>query len=115
MAEWLPCGKSFIQADVIRWTEGVWERPRRGRGRAVYVGERLVTAEVLEDTGGWLELLIRGCKVVSEEAGRAPSVLAKDLKVRRRRRTVERGKPERLLWSDESVRASLVSKFSGRR
>lgn len=38
-AEWIPCGSGFIEADVIRWTEGVWRKPRRNRGRAINIGE----------------------------------------------------------------------------
>ena len=31
-AEWIPCGSGFIEADVVRWSEGVWEKPRRRLG-----------------------------------------------------------------------------------
>ena len=26
MPTWVPCGSGFIEADVVRWKEGVWER-----------------------------------------------------------------------------------------
>jgi hypothetical protein len=112
-AEWIPCGSGFIEADVIRWTDGVWQKPRRRRGRAVNIGDRLVVAEVLRDEGGWLNLLIRGCTIASEKPGYKVSVLTTDLEIRRKRHTIEKGKPERLLWSDETVRAVIVSKFLG--
>ena len=112
-AEWIPCGSGFIEADVIRWNEGVWHKPRRRRGRAVNIGERIVVAEVLRDEGGWLDLLIRGGAVASEKTSCKVSVLATNLEIRRKRHTIEKGKPERLLWSDETVRAVLVSKFLG--
>jgi hypothetical protein len=48
---WIPCGSGFIEADVIRWTEGIWRKPRRRRGRSVHMGERTVVAEVLRDDG----------------------------------------------------------------
>jgi|SRR5579863_3802077 len=108
-AEWIPCGSGFIEADVIRWTEGAWEK-RRHRGRAVNAGERMVTAEVIRDKDGWVDLLLRGSTVVSEKPGWLLKPLPKNLEVRRRRGTIERGNPERLLWSDESVRAGLNSK-----
>jgi xanthine/CO dehydrogenase XdhC/CoxF family maturation factor len=114
-AEWVPCGGGFIEADVIRWAEGVWQKPRRRRGRAVNIGDRVVIGEVIRDEGGWVDVLVRGCSVASEKPGRKVALLAKGQEVRRKRRTIERGKPERLLWSDESARALLVSKFlSGR-
>lgn len=110
VAEWIPCGSGFIEADVIRWNEGVWQKPRRRNGRSVKVGDRVVVAEVLRDDGEWLDLLIRDCAVSQEIAGIPSAQLAKNTEVRRKRHTIEKGKPERLLWSDETVRALLVSK-----
>ena len=116
--EWIPCGSGFIEADVIRWKEGVWQkRPRRRWGRAVNAGDRMVIAEVIRDyKDGWVELLVRGCTILSEKPGWLLKPLLTNLAVRRRRRTIERGNPERLLWSDESARAALNrSKFLGKR
>jgi hypothetical protein len=117
-AKWIPCGDGFIAADVVRWKESVWEkRSRRRNARVINVGERVVTAEVLrEDAEGWVYLLTRACAVLSERLpGRKVPVLPKGENLRRKRRTIERGNPERLLWSDESVRAIVASKFLGSR
>ena len=115
VAEWISCGSGFIEADVIRWKEAVWEKRRRRRGHAVNAGERMVTAEVIRDDDGWVELLIRECSIVSEKPGWLLKPLLTNLTVRRRRRTIERANPERLRWSDESARAALTSRFLGKR
>jgi len=113
---WIPCGGNFIEADVIRWKGGAWEKRRRRRGRAVNAGERMVVAEVIRDRGdGWVELLIRDSTVLREKKGWLLKPLPKHVEARRRRRTIERGSPERLLWSDESARAALSSRFLGNR
>src|SRR5574337_869296 len=109
-AEWIPCSSGFIEADVIRWSEGVWRKPRRRKGRAVNIGDRVVIAEVIRDDGEWLDLLVRDCTVMRETHGLQLMMLAKNTEVRRKRHTVEKGKPERLLWSDETARALLVSR-----
>jgi hypothetical protein len=114
-AEWIPCGSGFIEADVVRWKEAAWEKRRRRHGRAVNAGERMVVAEVIRDVDGWVELFVRGCTILSEKPGWLLKPLLKDVAVRRRRQTIERGSPERLLWSDESARAALNSKFLGKR
>ena len=116
-AEWIPCGSGFIEADVIRWKEAAWQkRPRRRRGRAVNAGDRMVVAEVVRDyRDGWVELLVRASTVVFEKPGWLLKPLLANVTVKRRRRTIERGNPERLLWSDESARAALNSKFLGKR
>lgn len=111
--EWIRCGSGFIEADVIRWTEGVWRKPRRNRGRAVNIGDRVVVAEVIRDDGEWMDLLVRDCTVARENPGVEIMLLAKDTEVHRKRHTIEKGKPERLLWSDETVRALLVSRLLG--
>lgn len=113
-AEWIPCGSGFVVADVIRWNEGVWQKRRRRRGQFVNTGDLVITAEVLRDEGGWLDLLIRGCTVASEKPGHKVSALPTNMEIRRKRHTVEKGKPERLRWSDETARAALVSRFVGR-
>jgi len=113
MPKWIPCGSGFIEADVIRWKEDVWRRPKRKQGHAVNLGDRVVTAEVIRDEEGWIDLIIRGCAVSNEKPGRKVEVLAKDTEIRRKRSTIEQGKPERLMWSDESARTTVASRFFG--
>ncbi len=115
MAIWIPCEDGFIEADVIRWKESAWERWGPRSARAVNIGDRWVTAEVLREEEGWVYLLVRGCKVVTEKTARKVKVLKKGSETKRKRKTIMRGKPERLAWSEESVRAVLASKFLGRR
>ena len=118
MAKWTPCGNEFIEADVVRWKEGVWEkRSRRKNARAVNVGERTVTAEVLREDGtDWVHLLVRASSVLSEKPGRNKmAMLPKGEEVRRKRTTLARGNAERMLWSDETARGALISRFLGRR
>lgn len=114
--KWVPCDDGFIEADVVRWKESVWEkRSRRRYAREINVGERVVTAEVLrEDAKGWVHLLTRDCTLSSERIpGRKATLLPKGENLRRKRRTIERGQSERLLWSDESVHTIVASKFLG--
>jgi hypothetical protein len=114
MPKWIPCGSGFIEADVIRWKEDVWRRPKRKQGHAVNLGDRMVTAEVIRDEEGWVDLLIRAHTISHEKPGRKiEEVLAKGTEIRRRRSTIEGGKPERLIWSDESARTIIASSFLG--
>jgi hypothetical protein len=113
MAMWVSCTDGLIPADVVRWEETAWERRGR-RGKAVNVARLGVTAEVLSADGeGWLQLLVRASAVVSEKTGRVLAPLTKDTEIRRKRSTVARGTPERLLWSDESARAAVVGASRG--
>jgi hypothetical protein len=116
MTEWVAVGGGFIEADVIRWKEGVFERRgHRGR-RVVKAGDQVMTAEVLKeaDRNGWVHLLVRDCKVgVSRILKRALIPVKAGTEIRRAYKTIVKGKPERLLWSDENVQAMLSSQFLG--
>lgn len=115
--QWISASEGFIQADVIRWTEGIYEKRRNKKAKSPRIGERQVTAEVLEATDdGWLKLLVLGSVVTKDDyaGSRLPPLKPSD-QIKRARKTVERGKPERLLWTDESARAAVCdeSKFLG--
>jgi len=111
LGEWVSAADGFIEADVIRWTEGIYEKRRGKKGKSRRLGERLVAAEVIEATvDGWLKLLVRAAAVIKDDyAGGQMPPLQIGVTIRRARKTVERGKPERLLWSDESAREIIVA------
>jgi len=115
--QWISAREGFIQADVIRWTEGIYAKQRRKNAKSPRLGERQVTAEVLEVTNdGWLKLLVRASVITKDDhAGSRIPPLNTGEQIKRARRTVERGKPRRLLWSDETARASISerSRFFG--
>jgi hypothetical protein len=117
MTDWIPVHGEFIQADVIRWQEAVFYKARRRGSRPIKIGTRQVIAEVLreEDQDGFVLLLVRGCEGSSEMVGKPIEMFKKGAQVRRARRTIMRGKPERLAWSDEAARSLLASHFLGNR
>ncbi len=108
MEQWVEA-KDFIAADVIRWTEGVFDNRRRGK--ALCIGERQVAAEVLQrGEDGWVRLLVRACTITKDEAaGKAIQPLKSDELIRRASKTLLRGKVERLLWDDESARVAVLA------
>ena len=117
MTEWVAVGGGFIVGDVVRWQEGDWKRRgARGHGRAVLVGHRVMTAEVLKeaDAKGWVFLKVAACKVGLSRVHRREVMPEKvGAEIRRAYKTIVKGKPERLLWSDENNRALLSSRFLG--
>jgi len=111
MSEWIFCQSKFIEADVIRWQEPVWEKRGPRQGRAVHIGDRIVTAEVIceDQETGYITLLVLECRVIEDKTRRLKiTPLQSKERIRRKRSTLEKGKPERMLWTDESARAELV-------
>jgi len=103
MEEWVPA-EDFIPADVIRWTEGIFDRRRKGK--ALRIGERLLAGEVVERTAdGWVRVLVRVSTITKDEmGGRTILQIRPGEIIRRGLKTILRGKPHRLLWSDETAR-----------
>lgn len=114
--EWIPCKDEFIEGDVIRWREGVWEKRGRKQSRSVHLGDRLMTGEVIHDDGksGLVTLLVRASTVMSDKSGRGKvQPLKTGGTIRRKRATLIKGGCERLFWSEESVRAQLMGERKG--
>ena len=108
MDQWIPA-PDFIEADVIRWTEAVWDKRRRSK--PLRIGERQIVGEVLSrGEDGWVAVLVRSCVVTKDEfAGRVIEVFKPLSRLRRGLKTILRGKSERLPWDDESARAEVVA------
>lgn len=113
MANWIPCGAGFIEADVIRWQEAVWKPKARKNSRAVKIGDRTITAQVLKVTpDGWIVLVVKLCETTNAETWwRQIPALKAGAELRRRPATIGRGRAERLRWSDESARSAVASRF----
>jgi hypothetical protein len=113
VSDWIPCGADFIEADVVRWKEPVWKPKGRRNSRSQKIGERQVTAQVLKVTpDGWVQLLVKRCVTTNAPTWlKTIPPLKQGGEVRRQRKTIGRGAPERLRWSDEGARASVTSRF----
>lgn len=114
MAEWVPIQEGkLIAADVIRWKEGVYGPRKSRKAKAARLGIRLVTAEVLNepDAQGWMQLLVLKCEILTVLSVRKPPELSSTMQVKRALRTIMRGEPERLLWSDESAREAVIDRL----
>lgn len=59
---------------------------------------------------GWVKLLVRACTITKDEfAGKSILPLKAGEQVRRGEKTILRGKPQRLLWDDETARQAVVN------
>ena len=113
-SDWIECGSAFTVGDVVRWTEAIWmEQKRRSRKKKPSkIGERRITAAVLElDSRDYVRLSVIKEDILSNTYGMPLKPLKKDQVIVKKRGTIARGKPERLKWTDETVRAIEVSRF----
>lgn len=112
--DWIECNGAFVEADVIRFKEAVWERKGpRAKSRSVRVGEREVIAEVLHDDPdreGWVWLRVVRTDVL-KAFKRRNMTLPVGSEIKRLRKNVLRRGVRRLAWSDESAREAVVREW----
>ena len=117
--EWTACGPDFIEADVIRWQEPVWQPERRraatsrkSRKPPVRIGQRVVTGQVVKiDKAGWVHVEVADCQIEPGTDWWKPiPAYGKGELVRRQSAKIGQGRVDRLLWSDEGARAAIVSR-----
>lgn len=116
MATWrrLRENQKLLPSDVLHWAERAWTEIGRGkRKRALLAGARDVRAEVMHMHGNMVTLKVQhsapGKKVLA-----GPIELPKKGEIIRRKiETILKGEGHRLLWSDESARAIVASRFLG--
>ena len=97
--------------DAIRFEEPIWGR-RSQRHQDEIVGKRLITAQVAVEDGEWITLDISEVEILEYRLPGRPKAVKKS--ERRKRRNIERGRPQRLAWSDEEARA-MVARDRGRK
>ena len=117
MEKWVEHDGNDIDGDVLRWNQAIWsdEGPRRSKKKKVTkLGERRLTAEYLGlDSKGCVRLSVLKDEILSNVYEIPLKVLKKGTVIVRKRTTISKGKPERLLWTDETARswATATSRF----
>ena len=110
---WEKIGGDFVESDVVEWTEAIWppstpRRKRRGRAAPPPLGKQKIVAQISGIEGDFIKLTILKSEITENINGydlkphKIGSIITK------KRSTLLRGNPERLLWSEEDVRKALL-------
>lgn len=105
---WIPATDQFIPADVVRWTETIWSVQPGKNGKYRKLGERQVTAEVKDRDGEYCKLLVLTVENLALRPKSRYKPVAPGDELKKKVSTLVKGGCERLLWSDESARETLV-------
>lgn len=111
MARWIVCGAEFIEADIIRWTEGVWIERRK---KKVRIADRKVMGSVDLIDGEWCFITVKSCEVGNVEVGKRVVPWPVGSQLKRRCATIGRGGAERYQWGGtdgEGAREILMRDF----
>ena len=92
-------------------TEGVWHPTPEKKKRHPRLGTRRVTAEVLTPLNSKRFVIsVIDEQILNNKFGGKLQPYPKGVPVYKNRRTVVRGLPERLAWTDETARARTVTR-----
>ena len=109
---WLPATTSFIEADVVRWTENIWSDKKQGRGKKakhILLGKQQVTGQITNIDDEFVHIKVIEATLI-EKVGASDRNLRKagDI-IRKKPKSLVNAGLERLLWSDEKSRADIIT------
>ena len=99
----------LVVSDVIEWTETIWpaRKPRR-KSKPKPLGKQNVTGQITGIEGEFITLTILKAEITDNphrtdiKAHQVGTVITK------KRQTILKGEPQRLHWSEEDVRETLL-------
>lgn len=107
---WTQSGE-FVESDVVEWTEAIWPPSHsRRRKKSRPWGKQKVTAQITAADGDFVKLTVLRSSIVENIIGSELKPHKVGTIITKKRQTLIRGEPERLLWSEEDVRTALLLK-----
>lgn len=107
---WEKSAREFVVSDVIEWTETIWPpRNPRSRRKPQPWGKQKVTAQITEIEAEYIKLTVLKSEITEK-------IIDSELKPRKvgatitkKKDTILKGEPQRLHWSEEDLRHTLLS------
>lgn len=106
---WTQSG-DFVESDVVEWTEAIWSPSHsRRQKKSRPWGKQKVTAQITAVEGDFLKLTVLRSYIIENIIGSELKPHKVGTIITKKRQTLMRGEPERLLWSEEDVRMALLA------
>lgn len=110
---WEKSGAAFVVSDVIEWTESIWPpRNPRSRKKPRPWGKQRATAQITDIDAEYIKLTILKSEITENMIGSELKPHKVGSAITKKKQTVLKGDPQRLLWSEEDVRESLLEKIN---
>lgn len=101
----------FVEGDVVKWSEAIWSpnnRRRRKNANKKPWGKQEVTAQVVGMDEEFIALKVLKAKITESNVGTELLPHKVGATIKKKRQTLLKGQPERLLWTEEDVRGALL-------
>ena len=111
ISNWEKTAGELVISDVIEWTETIWPaRSSRRKSKPRPIGKQKVTGQITGIEGDFITFTILRA-AITENPNRADiRPYQVGTAITKKRQTILKGEPQRLHWSEEDVRASLLTK-----
>ncbi len=106
---WEKSGKELLESDVIGWEEAIWPISRSRRKKTRPWGKQQVVAQIIHIDGDLVRLSVLRSDIIENNIGSDLKPHKVGTTIIKKRQTLMRGSPERLHWSEEEVRAALLT------
>ncbi len=110
---WEQAKGEFVESDVVEWVEAIWSPNKtRKRKKSHPWGKQKVVAQIAHIDGDFVKLTVLKAAVIENIIGSELRPHKVGSTITKKRSTLLRGETERLLWSEEDVRAALLKQGS---
>jgi hypothetical protein len=107
--KWTQSGE-FVESDVVEWTEAIWPpNHARRRKKSRPWGKQKITAQITAIDGDFVKLTVLKSAITENIIGSELKPHKVGTTITKKRQTLLRGEPERILWSEEDVRKALLT------
>lgn len=107
---WEKSQGDFLEFDVVEWVEAIWSPNKsRKRKKSRPWGKQKVVAQIVHIEGDFVKLTVLKAHITENIIGSELRPHKVGSTITKKRSTLLRGETERLLWSEEDVRAALLA------
>ena len=99
----------LVISDVIEWTETIWpaRKPRR-KSKPKPLGKQKVTGQITGIEGDFIALIILKAEITDNPHRADIRPHQTGTAITKKQQTILKGDPQRLHWSEEDVRSTLI-------
>lgn len=108
---WEQAKGELVESDVVEWIEAIWSPNKFKKKKSRPWGKQKVVAQIASIEGDFVKLTVLKASIIENIIGSELRPHKVGATITKKRSTLLRGEPERLLWSEEDVRAALLSKL----
>lgn len=110
---WESAVGELVISDVIEWTETIWpaRKPRR-KSKPKPLGKQKVTGQITEIEGDFITFTILKAEITDNPHRADIRPHQAGTTITKKHQTILKGEPQRLHWSDESVRKLVLEKIT---